>query len=239
MLQDRAYFQLKQVNKTDGGKEGDHKHPGDLICLQYLLINWVDLTDSLSVLAGNDRLWISAMKTWRNRAGKENEKSGAAVFCCAEMKGPRLKDSLPNIATAEAQDHRCYKHVCFLLCALCCDTVILDVNEGEEIQVCTSLVSSDAKHPTCWGDGSESYVFMYPHCSCLDLRGHLLSFAPHRSPSGERELQLPPAATLSGIAWYGSPWIWFPVHNQQIGGQNLILIDLARTLAFPMIKPCL
>lgn len=149
MLQDRAYFQLKQVNKTDSGKEGDHKHPGDLICLEYLFINWVDLTDSLPALAGNYRLWIAAMKTWRNRAGKENGKFGAAVSCCAEMKDLRLKDSFPNIATAEAQDHRRYKHVCFVLRALCTDTVILDVNEREEIQVCTSLVSSDAKHPTC------------------------------------------------------------------------------------------
>lgn len=49
MLQDRAYFQLKQVNKTNSGKEEDHKHLGDLICLQYLFINWVDLTDSLPV----------------------------------------------------------------------------------------------------------------------------------------------------------------------------------------------
>lgn len=50
---------------------------------EYLCTNWIELTDSLSTLPRDDRLLIAAVKTWANKAGKENGKVGAAVSHCA------------------------------------------------------------------------------------------------------------------------------------------------------------
>lgn len=149
MLQDWANFQLKQVHKiVIVGRRP--QMPGRLglfgkrQAVEYLCTNWIDLTDSLHTLAGDDRFLIAALKTQTNKAGKENGKFGAAVshcassqpgflFCCAlswKVLGLTIPDSLPDSVSAAAQDQelRCYKPMCFLLYALCTGTIILDVN---------------------------------------------------------------------------------------------------------------
>ena len=87
MLQDRANFQLKQANKiVIVGRRPQMPRRFDLFgkqqAVEYLCTNWIDLTDSLPILAGDDRLLIAAMNTWTNKAGKKNGKFGAAVSHC-------------------------------------------------------------------------------------------------------------------------------------------------------------
>lgn len=68
MLQDRANFPLKQVNKVlMMGRRPQVPRRFDLFgkqqAVEYLCTNLTDLTNSLPTLAGDDRLLIAAMKT--------------------------------------------------------------------------------------------------------------------------------------------------------------------------------
>lgn len=120
--------------------------------VEYLCTNWIDLTDSLPTLAGDDRLLIAAMKTWTNKAGKENGKFGAAVSCCASSQPSFLLccalswfppwlclccSSGPGAQMLQA-------HVLSAPCPLHWHHYLRCKQEGTEM--CTSLVASYGKH---------------------------------------------------------------------------------------------
>lgn len=166
MLRDRANFQLKQVNKiVIGGRRRQMPRRFDLFgkqqAVEYLCAYWIDLTDSLPTLAGDDRLLIAAMKTWTNKAGKENRKFGAAVSHFAPsqpslrlcrvlsckavgLRVPSLALPLLQLRTGSSGAQMLQAHLLSAPCPLRWHRYVRCKQEGTEISA--SLVASRAKN---------------------------------------------------------------------------------------------